>query len=386
MAENLDACAAAGAEAARQAAQRRPLPENLAYMGPDRGKLANAERVEALGRELCEVFGARTLTRAGPTATPPSVQALVSLARAVPQLLFLGHYEVAGAVIEQIGGAPREVAEDPAVAGWLSRARAVHAMFVGDAGLYLELAVESVLCFDRAGDVRNATRQRNSVGFASIEVGMISKAERALIDALGDAERMGLHVTAASARQNLGLVRARQGALEEARAILAGALGAHLDQGDLRMEGGARVYLAIVELLASDLDRAEAEAVRAADVLRVTPPGLSYALAVLAQIRLAHGETALAPLAAQEAMEILEGLGVIEEGESAVRLALAEALWAAGRPGEAREVILAARRRLEERARRMTDSVVRLSFLAQVPDNARTVELAEDWGVISASG
>jgi tetratricopeptide (TPR) repeat protein len=341
------------------------------------GKLGSADRVEALGRELGEVLGA---------GASPSVQALVSLARAVPQLLFLGHYELAGALLGEIDRAPAEVADDPAVAGWITRARAVHAMFAGDAGRYLELAVESVLCFDRVGDVRNATRQRNSVGFASIEVGMLAKAERALIDALTDAERMGLHVTAASARQNLGLVRARQGALEEARAILGAALGAHRDQGDLRMEGGARVYLAIVELLSGDLERAEAEAVRAADVLRVTPPGLSYALAVLAQVRLARGDADLALFAAQEAMEILEGLGVIEEGESAVRLALAESLWAAGRPGEAREVILAARQRLEERARRMTDPVVRLSFLAQVRDNARTVDLAEDWGVISASG
>jgi predicted amidohydrolase len=44
--ENLDACAAAAAAAASQGAQLCAFPENFAYMGPERGKLAIAEPVD----------------------------------------------------------------------------------------------------------------------------------------------------------------------------------------------------------------------------------------------------------------------------------------------------------------------------------------------------
>jgi nitrilase len=44
--ENLDACAAAVAEAAAGGAQLCALPENFAFMGPERGKLALAESLD----------------------------------------------------------------------------------------------------------------------------------------------------------------------------------------------------------------------------------------------------------------------------------------------------------------------------------------------------
>ncbi len=79
VAENLEACAAGCAEAARQGAQLCALPENFAFMGPERGKLALAEpldeknpgpilaRMAALAREhrfhlLCGGFPERGTT------------------------------------------------------------------------------------------------------------------------------------------------------------------------------------------------------------------------------------------------------------------------------------------------------------------------------------
>jgi deaminated glutathione amidase len=47
VAQNLDACAAACAEAAHQGVQLCALPENFAFMGPEQGKLAVAETLDA---------------------------------------------------------------------------------------------------------------------------------------------------------------------------------------------------------------------------------------------------------------------------------------------------------------------------------------------------
>jgi deaminated glutathione amidase len=46
VAQNLDDCAKACAEAARQGAELCAIPENFAFMGPERGKLANAESLD----------------------------------------------------------------------------------------------------------------------------------------------------------------------------------------------------------------------------------------------------------------------------------------------------------------------------------------------------
>jgi nitrilase len=46
VAENLEACAAAAAQAAARGAQLCAFPENFAFMGPERGKLAIAESVD----------------------------------------------------------------------------------------------------------------------------------------------------------------------------------------------------------------------------------------------------------------------------------------------------------------------------------------------------
>ena len=72
---------------------------------------------------------------------------------------------------------------------------------------------------------------------------------------------------------------------------------------------------------------------------------------------------------------MLEELGKIDEGESAVRLALAEALLASGREAEARAEVTRARDRLLERAAAIHDPALVRSFLGAVPENARTLEL-----------
>jgi hypothetical protein len=78
-------------------------------------------------------------------------------------------------------------------------------------------------------------------------------------------------------------------------------------------------------------------------------------------------------------MDQLTSLREIEEGESTVRLAWAEALQGSGDAAAARAAIAAARDRLLQRAAKIRDATWRKSYLERVPDNARTLELAETW-------
>jgi eukaryotic-like serine/threonine-protein kinase len=61
-----------------------------------------------------------------------------------------------------------------------------------------------------------------------------------------------------------------------------------------------------------------------------------------------------------------------------VRLVHAEALAACGERDAAREVLRAARARLDESATKIGDAALRDHFLRRVPDHARTLELADE--------
>jgi hypothetical protein len=94
------------------------------------------------------------------------------------------------------------------------------------------------------------------------------------------------------------------------------------------------------------------------------------------------GDPAGALAAAERAMRCLEDMeGAPEDGESLARLVWAEALMAAGRESEAREALQTARDRLRHRAALIRDDTLRASFLDRVPENARTLALADEWGL-----
>jgi hypothetical protein len=136
------------------------------------------------------------------------------------------------------------------------------------------------------------------------------------------------------------------------------------------------MYLAIIELLEGDLEKAEADARKALEVLDTARN--AQAQATLARTLLARG-------AVGEALELASagyrqiGENALFEGDATVRLVYAEALLAAEQRAAANLVIATARRRLLDRAARVgaADEAWRRSFLEEVPDNRRTVELAQ---------
>jgi tetratricopeptide (TPR) repeat protein len=210
------------------------------------------------------------------------------------------------------------------------------------------------------------------LGFAYNEVGAYEQAEKALRDALGGAERMGLYNVVATAKNNLGIALARQGKLDEAQVVEFEAISDSAAQGDRRMEGGSRHYLAIILELQGKFDEAEQEALRSAELLTVAPPLRAHVLATVAHIRLSQGRVDEAVTIAREAMGVLDEVGGIEEGESLVRLVHARALHAGGQHEQAETRIDEARQRLNARAEKIKDPRWRQSFLQNVRDNADT--------------
>jgi hypothetical protein len=176
----------------------------------------------------------------------------------------------------------------------------------------------------------------------------------------------------------LSWLYADQGALAQARALateLAESGRAHHNQLD---EGRGRWALAEALRRDGDLDGAEREVgVALAMAIPLDHPGV---LATLSALRLAQGRAGEALAAAEDAMahsEVMGGCGMFRG--AFMRLAHAEALHATGAHDAAARAIADARARLRAIADKITDPAYQASFLERVPENARTLALADAW-------
>jgi eukaryotic-like serine/threonine-protein kinase len=268
---------------------------------------------------------------------------------------------------------------DPQALALLHQAEAARASLAGDPAGCLTALLASQAAFDKAGDARNVAAVRANVGFILGEFGAWDRAEQALREALADAERLGLVELKAVVQHNLGRALGYRGDLAAGERLERTAIESFQAQGEPRLEGLARIYLAELKLLANLPAEAEVQAEVALRVLVCAPACRVQAQAVLARAQLAQGKLAAALESATKAAEELDVLGSIDEGEADVRLVFAECLAAAGRDREARAAVERARLRLDDRAHRIPDAELRESFLCDVPSHARTVVLARNW-------
>ncbi len=131
---------------------------------------------------------------------------------------------------------------------------------------------------------------------------------------------------------------------------------------------------------AGELDAADAEIAAALAILRAASPlDTPGALATLAALRLAQGRAAEARAAAEEGLAKYEAMAACGFFRGAfLRLVHAECLAAMGDRAAAGAAI-AARARLLAIADRIGEPGYRRSFLEDVPENRRTLELAAQW-------
>lgn len=307
---------------------------------------------------------------------------VVGAARTIVTLLYGGHRESAAALIREIESLePSFVEGDPVVAAVIHRVRATEAVATGDSSAYLQESDAATASYELAGDLRTACNSRVGSGHALLKLGMYDRALDTLTDALETAERLGLPSVVALARHNLGLALARTGHEKKGLEAERTAADEFRSQGDRRLEAASRLYVGLIALAAGASDLAATTADEAIRLAEDNQGLRAHALAVRASIALAGDEPRRAREAADEAAEILERLGSVEEGEALIRLVHARTLHEGGEKERAGSVVASARDRIRARAEDISDADARESYLENVPENRALLELAERWGV-----
>jgi tetratricopeptide (TPR) repeat protein len=305
---------------------------------------------------------------------------IVCLSRGAVALVAAGQHERANALLQRIEAlVGRETNLDPGILADVHRSRAFHALYAGDLAGALEEFEATIAAAEQSNDARTACLIRCNLGFVYKQLGAYEEAEQALRLSLEAAERMGLRNVCAAATHNLGMVLAYRGQLDEAAQVERRAVETYQTLGDARLEGGSRCYLSTIALLAGELDVAEREANKAVDMLVVSPPTRVAALAAWSRALLSLGQLESAARVAGEAVDLLDTLMQVEEGEAAARLARAEALLASGEKARAASELARARDGVLRRGAAIQRPALRQSYLERVPDNARILELASEW-------
>ena len=361
-------------EAAQQAAAGTPLWFHaVAEAAAAIGQQGDYDHVEEW------VKSAMTVTTVG----DGSAAQFACLGRAAGYLVDGGRTKLASAVVRlvsELAGGTEKL--DAPAAALVHHAEAKLASTTGDQTGVLVGFENALRRFQEAGDARHACENGVNVGWAYSELGDFAAAEAALSEGLATAERIGLHSVAAGALHNLGPVLMYLGRTADAREAELRAIEFFRRQGDRRLEGLSRAYLALILIAAGNFAEAERAAKIAAEVLEDVPPTRAVALAALARAVLDQDRPAEALAHTSEAL----ALPVIEERESLLRLVYAESLDRLGERDEAREAIRLAQKRLLDRAAKIREPAWRDSFLHRLPENARTLALAREWGVTEESG
>ncbi len=315
---------------------------------------------------------------------PGALAAFVQAESAVVMTMTIaGAYDLAGEHLARMdraaalhAGEAGDEGESPAVRGWIELTRGFRVRQTeGDAFAALGHLTAAEAAFAAAGSPQLRLWVDVHTALALTLLGAYEAAERKLVGALREpAAGDKLRLVASVGSYTLANLRCAEGRLDEALAAVTRAVVAEKAQGNRYLEGLGRSSLARISRLRGDLAAAAAEALAAIDLLAHIPFDHAAARAELAAVRLAEGKPAEALALSREAYRrVLETPGY---GEAAVRLVHAEALHASGDAVEARAVLAGARRRLLDRAARIGDPALHATFLARVPEHARTLALA----------
>jgi hypothetical protein len=318
------------------------------------------------------------------SSTQPSPEAVDTYASAFAAVVLVscmeGRLVVAGDVVKQLHAALEPIAKSDATArGWMSVVHGIYEPYANEdlaAGLrWSEAALASFLEADHA---HGALMARLLRGMNLWFMGAAAQAERelgAIADRDGEAGRLAaiLPICRAGAL-------ADSGDLDGARAEAQRAIEAGRARSSRRHEGYGRWALAVAFQRKWALEDAEREAMTAVELLTPFPADRISAQALLASVRLSQGRATEALASAEDALRKLTMHGACSFFRGGhVRLVYAEALYASGGHDRARAAITMAKRRLLAIAAAIGDSSMRRGFLQNVPENARTLELAQQW-------
>jgi tetratricopeptide (TPR) repeat protein len=268
-------------------------------------------------------------------------------------------------------------AREPIAAGLLGAIHALRDAYAHEdpwAGLQQARVAKALL--KEANHQRGAAISQAYVGMNLWFLGALAQAKRELVSVASADDEIGVVVRSHS----LIGVLSDQGALEEAHELSDQLVKSAAARRHRMDEGRGRWALGEVLRREGHLAAAEREARAALELLATVPLDQIAATATLAAILLAEGRAGDALSAARGAMEQCASIRACGFFRGAfLRLVHAEALFAAGEREAARGAIKEGRARLFANADKIREPALRQSFLEDVPENARTLELARGW-------
>ena len=338
-------------------------------------RVGDLASVTMLAEDLIAAAG-EVAGRASALDRESAVRCAISLVQGLPSLLLIHRLDLVDAILVAAETLVRDAGDDPAVLHHMLWARAFGALMRGDLGEQLRFAEDAETAARAAGDRRMAAQHRMQAAYIRLTLGDDAGAELSLREIIADAERSGRPVVRSYGKHSLGLVLARRGAIDEARAVETEATREFASYGDRRMEADCRIFSSMIALMGGDVAGAVETARAVVDDAGAFPRARAWAGAVLADARLHQSRATDALAAAKIAMDLRGSLQHRDDGDALTRVVYAEALDAVGDRGGARAAVAMARDDLLARAERITDSRLRQSFLERVPEHARTMKLA----------
>ncbi|WP_437514847.1 protein kinase domain-containing protein [Sorangium sp. So ce1099] len=271
---------------------------------------------------------------------------------------------------------------EPGLAGHIFVTRSIAACYPPRRlELALHLTEAALQAYERDGAMRDACLMRVVLGEVQTRLGAYDSAESALHEAKRVAVQLDLPYVANGASIHLAQIGVARGQSAAAKALAAAVVEEARAFGNDRQMGQARWLIAQALLDLGEITEARAQATAAVDDLQASPAQQAIAQATLAHVLLRAGRPADALAAARRAFETVERLGGLGEDESLVHLAWIESLHACGDGGAARAALAAARDQLRAEADAIESPALRRSFLEAVPEHARILALAEEWGL-----
>jgi eukaryotic-like serine/threonine-protein kinase len=300
---------------------------------------------------------------------------------------FVGQRKPASALLGRMQHVGMTIIDRDATArGLLNWAHSGHVLFtLPDPWQACRLAEQSVLAFTQADDQRNSSLVQFYAGMAQMALGERVLGEQTLLDALKLSQSrhdrmssLGIKGVWAMCLSDL-YGRAGASQIKQARDLLSDEIG-NKDAGGIT---GGYVHGAFARILlaSGDAQGAEMEARVALDILSIMPVLQPAHLPTLIYALLRQGRLVEAQEVAKNGVALVDSLGGTGSTEVALRLAAAEADHAAGDTASAESALRETLRQIQIRADNIPEPQARERFLTEVPENARTLELARAWQV-----
>jgi eukaryotic-like serine/threonine-protein kinase len=235
--------------------------------------------------------------------------------------------------------------------------------------------------YEVIGNRRAECETLANLGQALLVTGQLEQAEECARRELETARRLDMHAMVAGTLTNLVLVLAYLGQLDQARDMGRQAREMLRAQENIYFLGCAEAYLSVTEFLAGDFVLAERHARAAVANWETLSTSRPFAVGLLARALLRQGRLDEALVHARAAHAELVRIGSVDEGEAAIRLALAECLIESGDTSAAQIVLEEAAQKLTMQVDGFEDASARHTMLTRIPEHRRLLEL---WDQIAA--